>query len=97
MHAQINKKLTKNYSLETARELLLVGPNVTWQFNTETDVRETSCDFPGIILLRTGSYHDLLRARKYISQLHKSNDELQECRLLPKNDRTPQSKTVYTT
>ena len=62
-----------------------MGPNITWQYNTETDVRETGCEFTGITLRRIGSYHDLLRAGKYISQLHKSNDELQECRL-PKND-----------
>ena len=80
-----------NYSFEIARKLLLVEPNITWQYNTKTDVRETGCEFTGIIMLRIGSYHDLLRAGKYIFQLHKSNDELQDCRL-PKNDRTPQSK-----
>ena len=73
-----------------------MGPNITRQYNTVTVVRKTGCEFTGIILLGIGSYHDLLRAGKYISQLHKSNDQLQECRL-PKNDRTPHRKTVYTT
>jgi len=73
-----------------------VGPDFPWQYNTETGVRETGFEFAGIILLRIVSYHDLLRTGKYISQLHKINDDLQDCRL-PKNDRTPHSKTVYTT
>jgi hypothetical protein len=32
----------------------------------KTAVRETGCEFTGIFLLRIGSYHDLLRAGKYI-------------------------------